>query len=357
MAKFSFQNAKISGISFILGENKRLFEDEPFNYNHNEAQMRKLKDTIGFGATFWANTQTTTADLSFEAILSLQKALNFELSSVEAIISVTQTPDFYMPANAHVLHKRLNLSKDCMAYDLEFGCSGYIYGLYAAFSMINLGLKRVLLVVGDTISKCVNSKDRTVAPVLSDGASATLIEFCEDFGKSYFVLKSDGQGLNHLIQPAGAYRMRPSEKTREVKVDEHGNHRCLEDFHMNGLEVFSFTLREQPSLINEILDFAALSKDEIDFFIFHQANNYIVETIIKKAKIEPKKAPSKIFTKYGNQNGASVPLAICEDLRTLLNSRKKLLLQGFGIGLSWGACVVDFENTICLKPQIYGNFK
>lgn len=234
MAKFSFKNAKISGISFILGENKRLFDDEPFYYNNNKAQMRKLKDTIGFGATFWAQEKTTTADLSYEAISSLQKALNFELSSIEAIISVTQTPDYFMPGNAHVLHKALNLSKDCTAFDLEFGCSGYIYGLFLAFSMINSGLKRVLLVVGDTISKCLNPKDRTIAPIVGDGASASLIEFSEDFGESFFVLKSDGQGLTHLIQPAGAYRRRPSAATREIKMDDRGNFRCDEDFYMNG---------------------------------------------------------------------------------------------------------------------------
>ena len=209
--------------------------------------------------------------------------------------------------------------------------------------MINSGLKRVLLLTGDTLSKSANKKDRTEAPLFGDSGSATVIEYDENAGDSYFMLKSDGNGIESMLQPAGAYRTPSTDETRKEIADKNGNIRSQENIYMNGFEIFNFTLSEQPT------------KEDIDYFVLHQANVYIVETILKKAKIPLEKAPSKIFAKYGNQNSASIPSAICEDLRDKFNDRaKKVLMQGFGIGLSWGACVLDMKDTVCLQPEIYG---
>lgn len=168
-------------------------------------------------------------------------------------------------------------------------------------------------------------------------------------------MKSDGSGINSMLQPAGAYRVPSTEVTRRDIEDKDGNVRNQENIYMNGFEIFNFTLTEQPKLLDEILELSGNTKEDIDYFALHQANVYIVETILKKAKIPFEKAPSKIFAKYGNQNSASIPSVICSDLYDkFANGKKKVLMQGFGIGLSWGACIMDFENTICLKPQVYG---
>lgn len=353
MAKSIIKNMKIRGMSVVLGEEKRFFKDEPFYWDNNMGKFAKLQKTMGFDTIYWANKNTTTADLCQQATLSLMKHLNIKSSSIDAIISITQTPDYYMPGNAHIIHRNLKFSKDTIAYDAEFGCSGYIYGLYTAAMMLNAGLKRILLIAGDTLSKCLNKKDKTTAPIFSDAGSATIIDFDKNSKNSYFILKSNGNGVEYLWQPAKAYRTPSSNETKKESTDENGNIRSQENLYMNGAEVFNFTLTEQPELLNEIVKFANLTKEDIDYFIFHQANVYIVETILKKAKISFQKAPSKIFSKYGNQNCASIPTAICEDLSEKFTSKKKVLMQGFGIGLSWGACITDLNDVLCLKPQIY----
>lgn len=353
MAQSVIKNIKITGISVVLGENKRLFKDEPFYWDNNINKYNKLSQTIGFDTTYWANEQTTTAHLCQQASSLLMKNLNINPTSIDAIISVTQTPDYDMPGNAHIIHRNLGFSKETIAYETEFGCSGYVYGLFTAAMMLNAGLKRVLLVAGDTLSKYLNKKDKTIAPIFSDAGSATIIDFDEEANNAYFTLKSDGNGYECLYKPAGACKIPSSDETRKEFVDDNGNIRSQENLYMNGAEVFNFTLTEQPKLLEEVIKFANLTKEDIDYFIFHQANVYIVETLLKKAQIPFQKAPSKIFSKYGNQNCASIPTTICEDLKEKLKGKHTILMQGFGIGLSWGACIMDFNNVFCLKPQIY----
>lgn len=355
MAKSIFKNVSIKGVSIVLGEEKKVFANEPEYYNNDEEQLAKLKKMIGFDTRYWSKPETTTADLCRQAAKNLLEKLNIDKNTVDAIISVTQTPDYYMPGNAHVIHRDMGFPKETAAFDMEFGCSGYVYGLWSAFMMINSGLKRVLLLTGDTLSKSANKKDRTEAPLFGDSGSATVIEYDENAGDAYFMLKSDGNGIESMLQPAGAYRTPSTDETRKEIADKNGNIRSQENIYMNGFEIFNFTLSEQPKLMNEILEFSNTTKEDIDYFVLHQANVYIVETILKKAKIPFEKAPSKIFAKYGNQNSASIPSAICEDLRDRFNDgAKKVLMQGFGIGLSWGACVLDMKDTVCLQPEIYG---
>lgn len=354
MAKVVLNNAKISGISIVLGENKKNFAEETHYYNNDPATLAKMQKSVGFKERYWAKDTTTTADLCQQAAEKLLKEMNIAVDSIDAIISVTQTPDYYMPGNAHVIHRNMGFKNETLAIDLEFGCSGYIYGLYTAFMMIQTGLKRVLLLTGDTLSKVANKKDRTEAPLFGDSGSATIIEYDEKAKETYFILKSDGNGVEHMLQPAGAYRVPSTEETRKEIENKDGSIRSLENIYMNGFEIFTFTLTQQPPLLNEILAFSGNAKEDIDYFVFHQANVYIVETIMKKSKIPPEKCPSRVFEKYGNQNSASIPSAICSELFDCFgNNSKKVLLQGFGIGLSWGACVTDMSNVICLKPSIY----
>ena len=346
---------KISGISVVLGENKKEFSKQPEYYNNNEKQLARLQKMIGFNTRYCSNPKTTTADLCQSAAEKIVNKLEIKIDDIDAIISVTQTPDYHMPGNAHVIHRNLGFGKNTVAVDLEFGCSGYIYGLWIAGMMINSGLKRILLLTGDTLSKVANRKDRTEAPLFGDAGSATIIEYDENADDTYFILKSDGKGIDSMIQPAGAYRMPSSEETRKEISDKDGNIRSQENFYMNGFEVFNFTLTEQPPLLNEILEYSNNAKEDIDFFVIHQANIYIVETILRNLNIPLAKAPSKVFSKYGNQNSASIPSTICSELsEKFVNEKKKVLLQGFGIGLSWGACVTDFKDMVCIKPVIYG---
>lgn len=353
MADFFFKYARIKGMSVTLGEERHSFDEEPLYWNNNETLCKRLKKTIGFGIRYWAKPETTTADLCFDAASRLLKATDVKPENVDAIISVTQTPDYLMPGNAHVLHERLGLPKSCAALDIELGCTGFLFALQNAYMMIECGAKRVLIVAGDTLSKTINTKDRTEAPLFCDIGSACVVEREERETYSYFSLRSDGTGVQKMLQPAGGYRIPSTEETRKEKADKEGNIRSDENFYMNGLEVFNFTLSEQPPLLRDILEQSRKTKEEIDYYIFHQGNSYIVENLAKNLKRPSEKVPV-IFPDYGNQSCASIPGTICAALSDKLSEKKQMIFQAFGIGLSWGACQLELANLTVLPPVVYG---
>ncbi len=355
MANFNLKNIRIAGCSLVLGEDEHLIESEPWHYNNDAALLKRLKEMIGLGTRYQARDTTTTSDLCYQAAHSLCLSMGIPLESVEAIISVTQTPDFTMPGNAHVLHAKLNLPKTTLALDVQMGCSGFVYGLWLSSMIISSGAKRVLLVAGDTLSKLAHPKDRTTAPLFGDAGSATLVEYSKDAPDIYFMLHSDGSLLENMYVQGGASRCPSSSKTRQEKVFEDGNVRSMENIFMDGFGIFSFTMTEQPILLRGILDLAGKNKEDVDFFVLHQANKYIVETITNKSGIEPAKVPSDIFTRFGNLNSASIPGVLCGSLADKLKNKKnQAVLQGFGTGLSWGACQLELHNVHCLEPVCYG---
>jgi 3-oxoacyl-[acyl-carrier-protein] synthase-3 len=347
-----FEDIAIIGVSIVLGENRRNFDDEPNYWKNDQNLLARLKKTIGFGVRYTANPDTTACDLAFSAAQRLMLETKLQAESFDAIISVTQTPDYYLPQNAHLLHDKLGMLKTTMALDICNGCSGYIQGLYISFSLIKSGLNRVLLCVGDTLSKAVNVKDRTEYPLFTDCACATVIERKEGSGATTFIMRSDGAGYKHIIQPAGAYRNRSTDATRSEKEDGEGNVRSDEDVYLNGFEIFKFATSEQPSLLSEAIA-AAGGVDSIDIFLLHQANKHIVSTIARSAHIPAEKTPI-IFSEYANQNGSSIVGVICDRKDYFQNEKRRVIMQGFGVGLSWGACVTTLENICVLKPYLYG---
>ncbi|MDR2153255.1 MAG: hypothetical protein LBO72_10600 [Helicobacteraceae bacterium] len=352
MALANFECADIKGAAITLGENLCNFDDEPHYWNNDENLLKRLKKTIGFGSRYVTNANTAASDLCLDAAKRLIKEMNLSCGDFDAILSVTQTPDYYTPQNAHILHYKLGMPKTTIAIDICSGCSGYIQGLYLAFSMIQSGLNRVLLCVGDTLSKAVNIKDRAEYPLFCDCGSASVIEKSAA-DKTSFIMHSDGSGYSHLIKRAGAYRNPSNEQTRADKIDDDGCVRNEENLYMNGFEIFKFTMSCQPPLLNEIIVLAN-GVDNIDLFLLHQANTHILSTIARSAKIPPQKVPI-IFPKYGNQNGSSIVGVICDNADLFANAKKRVVAQGFGVGLSWGACLTTLDHICALKPRIYAS--
>ena len=353
MANFKFTNSKITGMSSVYGDIKINIDDEIKYYNNDINQLNKLKKMIGFESRYVASKSGTTADMALLAAKNLLESMSYSAQDIDSIIFVTQSPDYNMPGNAHIIHKALNCSKNCIAIDLEYGCSGFVYGLFQANLLIQAGCNKVLLLTGDTLSKIIDVRNRADAPVFGDGAAACIVEKTFETNDTYFTLYSDGSGYDMMWQQAGGYRIPVSDETKKEIRDEKGNIRTIENFYMNGFDVFNFTLSEQPKLLKDILEFSNKTKEDIDYFIMHQANKYIIETIIKKSNIDLLKAPLKTFSDFGNQSSASIPNTICNELSDKIQNRCTVLMQGYGIGLSWGACVTNLENTVCLKPEIY----
>jgi len=350
MPKSRFNHVQISGIVTCVPPTEKRIDDEIELFGGNVKQIERLKKTIGLDRRRVVDDGTTAADLCEAAARRLLAKSAVSKAEIDALICVTQTPDYPQPCNAAVLHGRLALPTDCAAFDVNLGCSGYVYGLWLAHMMVSAGgCKRVLLLAGDTISRVVNLKDRAVAPIFGDGGSATFVESSAHAAPSWFSLKTDGSGFDKLIVPAGGARTPYSAETAQAHTDEGGNSRSAEELFMDGAEIFNFSIQVEPRAVKELLEFAELEMDAIDHFVFHQANRYILTNIAKRLKIEVNKVPMRTVERYGNQSSASIPCAICGELAEQVQSgSRRVLLSGFGVGLSWASAVLDLADlSVC----------
>lgn len=349
MANLSLNNAKISGIVTVVPQTEKCIDDEIDNYGGNSKQIERIKKSIGLDKRRVTNEDTTTLDLCEQASIELISGLAINKSEIDGLVFVTQTPDHFQPNNASIIHGRLGLNVNCASFDVNLGCSGYVYGLWLAHMMISSGsCRNVLLLAGDTLSKSVNLRDRSTAPLFGDAGSATLIESTKEDFPSFFSLHSDGTGQEFIKIPAGAYRSPIHPENSFEFEDADGNWRSKENIYMNGSEVFNFTIKTEPLAINEILNYSNKSIDEIDYVVFHQANKYIISNIARRLKLPLKKAPCETVSKYGNQSSASIPSTINDSLRDAVsNGSKQIILSGFGVGLSWASAIVNLNKIFC----------
>jgi len=266
--------------------------------------------------------------------------LNWDPNSVDALVFVSQTFDFpSIPATSCVLQMRLGLSKDCAAFDIALGCSGHVYGLWTVASLMAAsGLSRVLLLAGDVVSRACSPLDRSTALLFGDAGSATALQADSSAPPITFSLGTDGSGWENLVIPAGGFR-RPRNETTGIRQKAEGNNtRSAEDLFMDGAEIFDFTLQEVSPLVNKVLTAAEWNRDDVDYFVFHQANKFMLTFLAKNMKLPLAKVPFSIQD-YGNTSSASIPVTINSILREAVSTRSlRLLLAGFGVGYSWAGC-------------------
>jgi 3-oxoacyl-[acyl-carrier-protein] synthase-3 len=282
-----------------------------------------------------------TSDMAYRAAVQLLDDLGWERGSIDAIVVVTQTPDYDLPATACCLQARLGLASTCAAFDVALGCSGYIYGLWLCSGLIaSNSLRRVLLLAGDTSSWLCSPLDRSTAFLFGDAATATALEREEEAPPMVFVLGTDGAGKDSLILPGGAYRNRVTLTSLERRAAADGAVRGPLDLYMNGAEVFTFTLERVPNLVHELLSASGWTQDAVDAFVPHQANLFILQHLFKKMKIAPEKLKLSL-DEFGNTSSASIPLTISRRLAERVRTAPtRLVLAGFGVGWSWGAAAL-----------------
>ena len=313
---------------------KRVMDNAAFVARFGAEAVADVVKMIGVEQRRIADPEQTTGDLCFEAAKALLDRLAWAADSIDGLIFVSQTPDYRLPATACVLHGRLGLAPHCQAFDVGLGCSGYVYGLWLAASLIKVGLKRVLVLAGDTSSRLVDPDDRATAILFGDAGSASALEADADAPAMRFRLGSDGAGARHLVIPEGAYRTGESDARWGEAVDP----ACL---HMDGAEVFTFTLRAVPNLVREILEDAGLAAADVDFYALHQANRFMLKHLAKKIGAGEARVPINI-DRFGNTSSATIPLLLTTDLAGRVTaSRTRLMLVGFGVGFSWGAALID----------------
>ena len=349
MAILRFSDIGMSGIAAAIPEN--IINNYEYTLHFPIDQVKQVVDKVGIRERRFADDNTCASDLCFAAANKLFQEMAVDKNEIDLLVFVSQTPDYRMPATSLLLQDRLGLSNSTIAFDINLGCSGFIYGLSVVYSfMQHQNIRKALLLDGETRSKVYSPKDRKTAFLFGDGGVATIIERNKIFGYSYFSMNSDGSRESLIKINAGGYRNPSSLDTLKEKiVDELGNIRNEEQGYMNGGDVFNFVIREIPKDFKKIIDYSGVDKVKIDYFVFHQANDYMNSYLVKKLKIEPAKVPSTI-AKFGNVSSVSLPLTIVSELNNELKERKQLFLSAFGVGMTWASAIINVEN--CIIPDI-----
>jgi 3-oxoacyl-[acyl-carrier-protein] synthase-3 len=307
-----------------------------------EWPAHKIRAKTGINARHIATEGECASDLAFAAATKLFDTTGVTRESIDFIVLCTQSPDYLLPTTACLLQNRLGLREHCGAFDMNLGCSGYIYGLGLAKGLIETAqVRNILFLTADTYSKYIHPNDRSVRTLFGDAATATLISSRESASDLIgpFVYGTDGSGAGNLIVPAGGTR-NPKRSSPEVTFDGNGNCRTENNLYMDGPEIFNFTLKVVPPLIARLLHSAQLDRRQVDMWVFHQANEFMLEHLRNKLGI-PVDRFAIALSECGNTVSSTIPIALRElDACGRLQPGQCVALVGFGVGYSWGATIV-----------------
>lgn len=329
MAKCAVSGVTIRGV--VSAVPSRRFDNFADAKGFGEDEVRKVVGMAGVKSRRMAGDAVCSSDLCQAAAESLLERIGWEKDSVDALLMVTQSPDYFLPSTACLLQSKLGLPTACAAFDVGLGCSGYPYGLYLGALMASGGgCRRVLVLHGETPARFADESDRSVSLLFGDAGSATALEAgAPDAGPPwFFALHTDGGGYEDLIIPGGGFRERFPEDRRRYCVS------------MNGANIFNFSIKRVPSVIQDTLELAGLAKDDVDYFVLHQSNQFIMRHLAKKMGIAEAKVPLTLG-EFGNTGGPSIPLTITRgSLARPADRPLTLMLVGYGVGLSWASALV-----------------
>ena len=347
MATIRYEGVGIRAMSACVP--RQVVSNKDLGYLIAEEEIEKTIENIGVVERRIADDDVCASDLCYKAAEKLLEDNSIDPASIDVLLFMSQTSDYRIPATAPLLQHRLGLSTDTLCMDLSLGCSGYIFALSAAFAYASMkGVHRVLLLDGETFSKIVNRRDKVDWPLYGDGATATLVEK-GDFAPSTFILKSDGSGRDAVIIRDGMRNKITAESCIE-REEEDGNIRNGLEVFMDGMAVFNFAMKRVPKSIKEILEKSGCTFEDVDWLVFHQANKFMTDFFTRKLKFDPAKVPYCI-QKYGNTSSTSVPLTIVSELHDKLRDGHRVIMSGFGAGLSWATANIVF-NKCTISPVI-----
>jgi 3-oxoacyl-[acyl-carrier-protein] synthase-3 len=298
-----------------------------------------IYEKIGIKQRHFVSEDETAVDLAIAA--SEKVLIDYERKLIDFVILCTQSPDYLLPTSACIIQDKLGLRNNIGAFDFNLGCSGYIYGLAIAKALINTNLaNNVLLIMAETYTKHIHSKDKGNRSIFGDGAAASIISSCSADQIMEFEFGTDGKGKDNLIIPNGGMRNKYNPLDEDY-LDNSNNIRNNNCIYMNGPEIFNFTIEKIPDLVKNSLAKNNLTLETIDYVIFHQANKYMLDYLKKKLKIAPEKFYQNMED-TGNTVSATIPIALKDALdKGLVKKGNKVLLAGFGVGYSWGATVIE----------------
>lgn len=339
MAYLHYSNVRLAGIA--AGVPKRVVNN--LTDEENISKEYTPEDYVKTTGVVQRHVSKTlcTSDLCYEAAEKLIADLHWNKSEIGALVFVSQTADYILPATSCILQDRLGLSKECYATDCALGCSGWVYGLSQVMGLLCTGeIKKALLLAGDAKKRA----DGLLDPLFGCAGTATAVEYCEGANDISFHFGTDGSGYDAIITPDGGSRNQVSPASFEYEeIEGKLYHRLMT--RMNGMDVFSFAISTAPKSVKRLAEHFGFDYQEADYFVFHQANMKINNMIIKKLKLDESKVPS-CMSHYGNTSSASIPLTIVTQLQGKLDKPTKFICCGFGVGLSWGTVAFDTENIV-----------
>jgi 3-oxoacyl-[acyl-carrier-protein] synthase-3 len=338
-----FNNKRVSGILTILPKREIFFEDEMENYNFSTSKSLKLKAALGLNKRRIVEEGVCSSDLCIKGLSHLFETNKLKKEDIDALILVTQTPDYILPATSNIIQGYFELKHDMICLDINQGCAGYNVGLNQAFMMLEQeSINKVVLLNADVLSYKVSKQDRNSNPLIGDAASVTIIEKSEDGNEIFSNIKMNGEGALALQIPAGGARLPSSSATAEMQEDASGNFRSKDNLVMKGDAVFNFVLVEVPPMIESLLNKAKVNKDDVDYYMFHQPNKFMLNKVADKIGVSRDKMPSNVVANFGNSSGVTIPVAITHNLgANLLENKYKMCLSGFGVGLTWASMLLE----------------
>lgn len=336
MAFVAFKNVRVAGICAGVPSNviDNMKGGDRFSADYSPADFI---ETTGVRERRWTKS-LTTSDLCVPAAERLISDLGWEKQEIEALVFVSQTADYVLPATSCIIQDRLGLSKECFTLDISLGCSGWVHGLSVVASLMQNGtIRRALLLAGDAKARVIDSD-----PLFGHAGTVTAVEYAEGAEGFKFHFGTDGSGYDAIIIPDGGARNGVTMHSFDEVEIEGKRYSRMQD-RMKGMDVFSFGISTAPKSVRKLAEHYGFDYLEYDFFVFHQANMKMNNMIAKKLKLDPEKVPSSM-ARFGNTSSASIPITIVTELGSRVNGHKRFICCGFGVGLSWGTVAFDTDN-------------
>lgn len=340
-----FNGMRISGVVSVLPETEYDYDEETKHFA--TMQTRRLKKIMGFNKRRAAKSTTTTCDLCLKGVRYLLDNGLIKKEEIGALLVLSITPDYFIPQMSNIIQGELDLPKDIVCMDIAQACAAYVLGVFQGFLLLEHlpEGKKVVMCTGDVLCRKEPEWQLAEPSFGGDAATVTVLERDASAGESFFSVYNDGLQREALIMHAGGFKMPRSAETAIVRDTGHGNRRSYNDLWMDGSAVFNFVQKEIPPAIDELLAFANVSRDEIDWYLFHQPNKFMVEKLAQRMKVDIAKMPSNIVENFGNSSGSCVGVNITYNLGNDAKVNKyKCCLSAFGGGLAWASAIMDIGN-------------
>ena len=347
-------NVAIRGIACAVPEQS--FSNDSCSAQYGSENVAKFIAMTGVKSRYVAAPEQAASDFSFVAAEQVLAKVGWNKHEVDGILFVTQSPDYPLPATACVLHHRLGLGKNCLAFDINLGCSGFVYGLFVAASLCHeKAIRRILVCGGDVSTRGISPDDKSMSMLFGDSGFAVALEYDPSVTPWNFLFRTDGSGFKNIIVPAKGHRHPKGDET----LREFGEGVWRGDHHLfiNGGEVFNFTISEVPLAIKQLMASIPWTSEQTDYLVLHQANHFILKNIARMTKFPMDKIPVSM-DRYGNTSVSSIPITLCDAFggKGLGGSLLKVVMSGFGVGLSWGVLSMELDPSVCLPIAKTGDF-